>query len=790
MSELLFALRGLARTPGFTAVTVIILALGIGANTALFSVVDAVLLKPMPIPDSKRVVRISGRHPQAFVWFNPRGFEVWPSFLNTRSFDAVGAYVTGELATPGYIGGRLRAAAVTPEFFDVLKVSPQLGRVFTNADVTSGSFHLAVISHGLWETHLESARDVLGRQMVLGRERFVILGVMPRGFEMPQASQVWVPSYFDDRVVAGHLPLPVVIGRLANGIASTETLREIATLVPPLGKRSPSGTHSQITPWRDTLVGDMRIIILLIAAGAFIVLLVASTNVASLVLTRVSARQREFAVRRALGASDRDIARQILSETALLATMAFAVTLPIARWTLDAVRAWVPVGMYGSADIALDGRAVMASAAFSLLTACLFSAAPLWATRSRLALDALRGAAASTADPRWRRFRSGLAVAEIAFALVLLAGAVTVTRTVASLMAVDLGVRADRVLVVGLDWPASGDLPDRRMADFQRYADAFRALPGVQSVAITTGVPGAAMDRSGSELIIEGLEASSDRGYLGTETMASPDYFSIMGIDLVAGREFGAADHFFAPKVAIISESFARRYQLRPDEAVGRRAVLDHRWVEIVGVVRDVRLGGPTGRVDATAYLPFAQRQSGGRLQFVLKSQGDPGQLIAAVRAAGARLDPNVPLYEIRTFDQIREAHVRDRRFVMTMLSWFGGLAFVLAVLGLYAVVSYLVHLRTREIGIRMAMGSTTGAVRLSVLANGVAHCVAGIALGAALAFVASRVLSSRLPDVGELDFITLSVVSSTFLVSAALAAWLPARRATRIDPVQALRFE
>lgn len=574
MRDLALALRSLTRTPGFTLVTVLILALGIGANTALFSVVDAALLKPIPIPDAERVVHIFGRHPQAFVWFTKGQFEVWPAFKSARSFDSVGTYVTGELAMPGYIGGRLRAAAVTPEFFDVTAVAPQIGRAFTADDITRRSHHLAVISHQLWQTHFENARDVLGRQIVLGGEAFVILGVMPRGFEIPQASQVWVPSYWDHSVT-GPVPFPIVTGRLRKGVTAAQAVGEVATLVSPgTGKLPQEGFQPRITPLRETLVGEMRVVIMLLAAAAFVVLLVASTNIASLMLTRVSARQREFAVRRALGASDRDIARQILAETALLATMAFVVTLPIALWTLDAIRAWVPIRMYGSADIALDERAVMASAAFSFLTASLFSAAPLWAARSRAALDALRGAAATTADPRWRRFRSGLAIAEIACALLLLAGAVTVMRTVASLMAVDLGVRADRVLVVGLDWPASGDRPDRQMVDFQRYADAFRALHGVQSVAITTGVPGAVTDRRGSELIIEGLEASSDRGYLGTETTASPDYFSVMGIDLVAGRVFAATDHFFAPKVAVISESFARRYTCGPK----RRSVDVRSW--------------------------------------------------------------------------------------------------------------------------------------------------------------------------------------------------------------------
>ena len=791
MADLRLALRSLARTPAFTAVVVLVLALGIGANTAIFSVVDAALLKPLPIPEPERVVRVSSElSGQAFVWFNRRGFELWPDFMRTSSFSAVGAYVTGELAMAGYSGGRLRAAAVTPEFFDVLGVVPLIGRTFKSSDVDRNSFHLGVISHDMWLTHFEGSRDVLGRQVVLGRETFVILGVMPRGFEMPSAAQVWVPSYWDNLVVPG-IAFPIVIGRLSTGVTPAHALHEIVTTVSSVAKNRAAGFRPQITSLRNTLVGDMRALILLLAAGAFIVLLVACTNIASLMLTRVSARQREFAVRRALGASDRDIAGQILAETTLLATMALIVTLPIALWTLHAIRAWVPIRMYGSTDIALDTRALLASAVFSLLAAALFSAVPQVASRGRAAVDALRGAAASTVDPRWRRFRSGLAVAEIAFALVLLAGAVTVFRTVSSLIAVDLGVRAERVLVVGVDWPAAELPPDRRIPFLQRYAEAFRALPGVRSVAITTGVPGAAVGRGGgAELLIDELDVPGNRGYVGTETMASPEYFSLMGIDLVAGRTFAATDHFFAPKVAVISESFARRFNLRPEEAVGRRAVLDHRWVEIVGVVRDVRLGGPAGRLDATAYVPFAQRQDGGPLQFVIEADGDPAQLIAAARAAGTRVDPNVPLYDIRTFDQIRETYVRDRRFVMTMLSWFGALAFVLAVLGLYAVVSFLVHLRTREIGIRMAMGADTATVRASVMLNGVAHCAIGIAVGSLIAFGLSQLLSSRSRDLGQLDLTTLLIVSVTFMVSAALAAWLPARRATQIDPVQALRFD
>jgi predicted permease len=545
-----------------------------------------------------------------------------------------------------------------------------------------------------------------------------------------------------------------------------------------------------VSPLRTALLGETRVIIVLVALAAFIVLLVASTNIASLLLTRASARRREFAVRRALGASDRDIARQILAESLLFSTMAGVGMIPVATWTLDAIRAWVPVRMYGADDIALDGRALFAGVTFVLATATLFSAIPLWSIRRGASLDALRGAALATVDASWKKFRSSLAVAEVALAVVLLAAAVTVVRTVSHLMSVDLGVRAERVLVIGVDWPNDAAQPERRRQLLEQLQTAFGALPGVESVAVVSSVPGAERLSDNAELLIDDAPVPEKAGYVGRHTTASPEYFSLMGIELVAGRVFAPADHFFAPKVAVVSESFVRRFGLRPEQAVGRGAILDRREVHIVGVVRDVRHAGPMGAVDATAYVPFAQRLSSGPMQIVVKTRTDPSRMFAAVRYAGARVNPNLPLYNIRTFDEIRETHVRDRRFVMTMLSSFAALTFVLAVLGLYAIVSYLVHLRTREIGIRMAMGATTEAIGRSVLANGFAHGFAGVLIGCGLALCLSRALAGQLRNIGELDLVTLAIVSAAFLLTATMAAWLPARRATLIDPVQALRFD
>jgi predicted permease len=786
VSDLRLSLRSLLRTPAFSGIVVVILALGIGANTAIFSVVDAALLKPMPVPDAERVVRLSHGHPQSFVWFNHYGFEVFPEANQVQSFETLAAYFTGELSLFGAGAGRVRATAVTPEFFDVMRVHPAIGRPFSRDD---RSRPVVIISHEMWHTRLGGVQDILDRTMVLNGTAFDVIGIMPRGFTLPERSEIWVPAGSSGPISGGRQVTPIVIGRLSPGATASEAFDEIAR-TPHHGHVG--GPHANLTVdrWRNTVVGDVRAVILLIAAASLVVLLVACCNIASLLLTRASARQREFAVRRALGASDGDLVRQILTESLLLSAIAGVAMLPVAAWTLDAIRAWVPVRMYGASEISLDGQALIAAAMLTVITASLFSALPLWSIRGRAALDALRGAALVSADPRWRKFRSGLAVAEVAFALVLLSAAVTVIRAVSDLMSVDLGVRGERVLVVGLDWPNEAAQPERRRQLLDRYQAAFSSLPGIETVAVVSSVPGGGPMFDLAELLIDNAPVPEKAGYVGRHTMASPEYFSAMGLGLLAGRTFTASDHFYAPKVAVISESYARRFGLRPGQGVGRRAILDRREVQIVGVVRDVRHAGPTGSIDATAYVPFAQRLSSGPMQVVIKARTDPIELITAVRAAGARVDPNLPLYNVRTFDEIREMHVRDRRFVMTMLSSFGALTFALAVLGLYAVVSYLVHLRTREIGIRMAMGATTEAVGRSVLVNGLAHGFAGVVIGCGLAQVMSRAMADHLTNIGELDLVTLALVSAAFVATAAIAAWVPARRATRIDPVRALRFE
>ena len=796
LQDLRYAFRTLAKSPGFALAAILTLAVGIGANTAVFAVLDAALLKPLPIPQPDRVVRIGAQHPQAFVYFNRSGFATLPGFQRSKAFSAVGAYVSGEVNV-GLSGGRRQIAAVTPAFFDVLGVKPQMGRTFTTEDV-AGSAHVTVISHRVWKSQFEGARDVLSRSLVLNGETFLVIGVMPPAMSLPDAAELWVASNWGPRIVGDAMIAPVVIARLAEGISRGHALDEVFRTPSIRFERggvvdAPPRTHpgAEVVSLRSALVEDHASILLFVGAGAVLVLVVACINLANLALARLSARRRELAVRRALGASNSDLARQVLCESALLVLAGAIATLFVSYWTIDIVRALVPVEVYGASEIGIDRRTLFTITGLSALAAVLFSAGPLWSTRNSFFTETLRVAAVATVDPVWKRLRSALAVSEIAVAVVLLAGAVTVVRTVASLVSADLGVRAERALALKVDLPREAyGSSDRSRLYFELLESTIRAVPGVETVAVSSALPGRIGIADHAELIVDGAPVPSGGKYVGRGIIATPAYFPAMGIDLVAGRLFANSDSFFSQKVAVVSESFARRYSLRPEQIVGRAAVLDHRNVTIVGVVRDVRYSGPEKDFDAAAYVPMAQRLPGHSMHVVVKTTRDPRLLAAPVRAAGALVDPGVPLYDIQTFDDIRETYIQDRRFVMRMMSGFGGLSVVLAVLGLYGVLAFLVQLRTREIGVRMALGASTGAVRLDVLRSGLRHALAGIAAGVAASVALSLLVGSAFERFGELDLFTVAAVSGATLGIAVAATWFPARRATRIDPLVALRYE
>ena len=792
MSTLRQVLRSLAKAPGFTAVTVATLALGIGANAAVFSVVDAVLLRPLPYPESDRIVLLSGAG-QAFVRFGgAKGLDVVPEQLReSRAFASIGIAESGGLNLGAEPPVRVRAARVTPDFFRVLGVEPILGRAFTAEDVEE-THRLAVLGHGLWQSRFGADPAIIGRTILLNDVSVLVMGVMPPRVEFPERSEVWVPARGNWQL-EGAAARPIVVARLAPGTSISHALDELIRIDDESGRRRPD---RRIIPLRETLVGHVRPVLSLIAWSAVFVLLVACINVTNLLLTRIAARERDFSVRRVLGASRWRLAGHALSEGLMLSIAASGLALPVAIWTLDGIRVFVPQALHGAGDIAMNARALAGLSGFSIATAVLVGLLPSLSIPERVS-SYMRGAFAATVGPSERRIRSALVVAEVAIALVLLASSVTLTGTLAELMKRDLGAQGDDALVVELTLPrATYHSPDGVWQFYESFIAELQGIPGVAAVGVTDQLPGDPTKLPLAQTInLDGSDATEPHGFAIT-SCATPGYFEALGIELLAGRAFTSGDRPGSAPVAIVSEGFVRALALLPSEVIGRHTntagMMESRELrEIVGVVRDVRFHGPEEAFSASVYRPCSERPpffSSGRV--VVKAGFDPRTLVPAVRRAAADLDPRLPLYDVRSFDEIRADYLAEERLAMTMISAFGGIAFALAILGLYGVISYLVELRTREFGIRLAFGASPSRIKRDVVATGLSHAAAGTILGAASTLALSRLAWARIAGLEPIDLLNLLPLVLAVAGVATFASWFPARRATRIDPAQSLRFE
>jgi len=794
--DLSHAARRLARSPGFAALAALTLSLGIGVNAALFSVLDAMLLRPLPYRDADRIVVLSGPG-QAFVRFNLRGFELWPPELGRTSvFSDRGLYAVGGLNLGGQPAERVRAAAVTAGFFEALGVKTELGRAFTEMDLRQTP-EVVVIGHRLWRRRFAADPAIVGRSLILNDRPYVVVGVMTPRADFPAAVELWVPSESHTQLGTG-VSMPRIVARLAPGITPGQARAHVLRVMKAAYAQTPQQEAMvSATPLRASLVGDARPILVMVAAAAFLVLLVACTNAASLLLARVAAREREFAVRRALGASRSQLVRQVLCESLLLSMVAGLLAVPGARATLDVARAFLPPTLHGAAEIALDVRTAAALGALSLLTALLFGLAPAVSVPGRASSDVLRGGFGMSLDRFWRRFRSGLAVAEIAVALVLLAAAVTIVTKVRELLAADLGVRGADALAIDVVLPlANYGSPERVQRFYERFDAEVRALPWIEEIGATNELPGGGTHMMGALRIASVEQPDRGGGAHALELCASPGYFAALGIDLVAGRTFSAFDRPGSSRVAIVSVEYAKALGLTPHEILGRHVNVASMmqapaWAEVVGVVRDVRMAGPESDFHAGIYTPFAQAPPlYGTLHFVVRGKTDPRPMISAIRAAAARVDGNLPLYNIRTFDEVRAAYLAERRFAMVLMMAFAALAFTLAFLGLYGVINYLVQLRTREIGVRIAIGATSAAVRREVLATGARHGSAGIAVGLLATFACGQVFSAYVSRLGRFDPAILATLALALLAVTVVASWVPAWRATKVDPVEALRCD
>lgn len=785
-NDLRQAIRALRRTPAFSGVVILTLALGIGANTALFSVADAILLRPLPYPEPERLVAIE----DASLLVNWRG-DLLPEVEASAVFVAVGTHVLGAVN----IGGdptpeRVPAAAVSPGFFQALDLRPIEGRVFTTEDLHVG-LEQAVISHELWMRRGRSLRP--GGKLVINGRPFVIVGILPPRVDFPGGADVWIPARADSQI-AGGASAPAVIARLGPGVTPASARMEVQRFAEVTAGGDPMEQPALVVPLHDQLAGPVRPVLLTLAIAVALVLVVSCLNVASLWLARVSARRREIATRLALGATAAGLVRPLLYESALLSAAAGLLALPVAMWTLAAIRIVIPAVAVNIEAMAIDGRGLVATAVLCMAATLLFGAAPAWSLRHVAPADRLRAASSKNVDPFWRRVRSGLVVAELAVSLVLVAGAATLVQTVGNLMRVDLGVTGERALTLEATLPlARYDSPNRLDAFYEQVQRAVGRLPGVEAVGFTNRLPGSRQLGIGRRILVEGRPAPEGALRGASYLSASPDYFHAIGLPVVAGRPFTPADRAGAQPVAIISESVARRVGLSPAEAIGERVAIGVQGsalAAIVGVVRDVRLQGPEAEAGAQIYVPLAQEPSYGTTFIVVKALGDPTALASTVRAAVASVDSNLPVYDIQTFDQVRAGFVAQRRFAMSLLSTFAALAFVLAGIGLYGLLTYLVQLRTSEIGLRMALGAGPHLVRLQFVRQGLLHVFVALAVGTGASLILLRVMTTVVPGLEHPGASLLMTAAASIMLLVMPIIWLPARRATAVDPVTALRAE
>ena len=802
--DIRYGLRALAKSPGFTAVAVGALALGIGANTAVFSVFQGVLLNPLPYPDSDRLVWLwpaDTRTGQAFG-----GAISPPDFVDYRKqstvFAPLSAFAQMDLTLAGTgQAERVPAAGVSAGFFETLGLKPALGRSFAPADEQSGWPQVAILSDGLWRRRFGGDPRVLGRTINIDGRGMTIVGVMPPGIDFPKDAQLWQPlpfGYAELRVRRFHFLR--VIGRLEPGVTIEQAEAQMKSICANLARLYPDSNalySAHLVSLRDRIAGNLRptLRVLMIAVG--FVLLLACANVAHLLLARAAARQKEIAIRCSLGASAGRMFRQLLTESLLLSLAGGALGVPLAWWGLKLLVALHPANVPRLDEVHVDGRVLAFTAALSILTGILFGLLPaLRSSAAGLAGLLQEGGRGGSAGRAHRRFHNALVVAEVALAAVLLSGAGLMIRSFERLANVNPGFNPAHVWTARIQLPrwdtqAEKYDPNRVMAFYAPLLDGLKVLPGVQSAGLVTDLPLSGQNND-TWFTIEGRPpvAPSQRPDADQRTV-SPDYFKAMGIPLMQGRYFTADDNLNSAKVAIISESLAKRF-FPNQNPIGQHLNIDLGLpfrCEIVGVVGDVRHRSLAGDVQPTNYVPLAQQPPGG-VNIVVRGRTDALALANAVRQEVRALNGGVPVFEVHAMGDLISDSAGAPRFRTQLLVVFAMAALMLAAAGIYGVMSYSVTLRTHELGIRVALGARRRDVTKLVVGQGMLLALAGVAIGLPVAAGLARLAASLLFEVGPADPVSFAAVPAILGAVAFLANYMPARRAARVDAMVALRHE
>ncbi len=795
MNDLRFAFRQLVKAPGFTAVAILTLALGIGACTAIFSVVNTVLLHPLEYPDPGRLIGIMESHVPEFPEFSvsPPNFLDWEK--QAKSYSHLAAYGVAQINLTGEgEPQRLMGVKATADYFKVFGVNPVLGRTFLPEEDAPGKNHVVVLSHPFWERVFGGSALALGRSLQLNSESYTVIGVAPPGFKTKV--DLFLPRAFSGEERSNKYRdahYLNVAGRLKPGVSAAQADAEMKLLAAQLARQYPDtnkGWGAFVLPMEEFAVRDVRVVLYTLVGAVGCVLLIACANIANLLLARATARHRELSIRAALGASRFRLVRQLLTESVLLALGGGAAGLLVARWGLDALLALAPDELPRTSSIHLDPTVLVFSFLLSLVTGVVFGVAPAWLAAHTDMNESLKQGARGSTDARGR-LRGALVVLEVAFALVLLAGAGLLARSFLRLTNVDPGFNPAHATVLQVTLPEKKyEKPAQETAFASALLERLRALPGVESAGLTHTLP--LLDDWVMVFNIEGRPAVAPTDMPSTNYYAvTPGYFRAMGIRLRRGRLFTAQDNAQAPRVAIINETLARQFFPNQDP-IGKRINIaggPEAFRQIVGIVGDIKQYGVDKATTSQAYEPFAQHPFN-TLNVVLRTTGSPTALLGALRPAVYAVDKDQPVGKIEPLEKIVADTIATQRFAMTLLIVFALVALVIASVGIYGVMSYNVVQRRGEIGIRMALGAQTRDVLRLILSGGGKLVGIGLLVGLVATLLATRAMGSILFQTSAFDPLTLGAITLLLGGVALVACLLPAQRATRVNPIEALRNE
>jgi len=803
IKDLKFAFRSLLKRPGFMAVAVVTLALGIGGSTAIFTVVDAALLRGLPYKEPNRLVHLWEKTPQDAFSKREFSYPDYQDYQKNNVFDGLGAYTGGRVLLSGNgetesVGG----PRVSANFFSVLGVEPILGRTFQAGEDQQGGPKVVVLTYAMWQRKFGADTGIIGRGLTINGEGYQIIGVLPASFQFAlRNSDLFIPYQpTENQLTRRYMHGTNLIGRLKPGVNETQAqsdLSVIASRIEQEHNQSHAGTTMRIVPLQEEVIGNVRPILLVLLAAVGFVLLIACANVASLLLTRSLARQKEVAIRSALGASRWRVVRQLLTESMVLSLLGGAAGLLIAYWGVPALVAALPQNQLNAMPflktLSLDAGILTFSFALSLVTGLVFGLAPALQS-SRLDLnEVLKEGGRNMSAGAGHRLRSAMVVSEIALAVVLLVGAGLMMKSLLRLLQTNVGFKTENLLTMGMVLPPTKYTQANQLTSFSdQIQERVRSLPGVASAGTVDVLPlnggnttrfyidGDPVPQPGKE-----IEANS--------RVVSDTYFQALGVPLIAGRMFDQRDTPDKPNVIIIGKTIADRLFAGRDP-VGRKiryssVQLDP--VEIVGVVGDVKITGLDEAVKPVLYYPYRQN-SGPFANLVVRTDGDPAALTASVRNEIRNLEPDAAILNVNTMDQMIAQTPASfmRRFPALLISIFAAVALLLASIGIYGVVSYSVSQQTHYIGVRMALGASPSDILRMILKQGLVLAVAGVVIGVVAALGLMRLLRTLLFEVSTNDVTTFATVSGALFVVALVACYLPARRATKVDPLVALRYE